>query len=235
MATITVEEQITEIHRKLDLIVQELEHIKQDRNASEDLLADLMLVAKDAYKEATGVCSTIELHPEDIVQLFKVGLSNANLLTVALQQLESATDFLKDLQPVTRDLYRQALVEFQSLQERGYFNAAATVARIADTLVQSHSAEDMKQIEAGVPYLVSFMRELTHPEVLQALESIIHGFGRVQATMDVDKSIFQIARELNSTDARRGIGILVEFLKVVGARSTESIKRNEQPRLTQER
>ena len=235
MATITVEEQITEIHRKLDLIVQELEHIKQDRNASEDLLADLMLVAKDAYKEATGVCSTIELHPEDIVQLFKVGLSNANLLTVALQQLESATDFLKDLQPVTRDLYRQALVEFQSLQERGYFNAAATVARIADTLVQSHSAEDMKQIEAGVPYLVSFMRELTHPEVLQALESIIHGSGRVQATMDVDKSIFQIARELNSTDARRGIGILVEFLKVVGARSTESIKRNEQPRLTQER
>ena len=235
MATITVEEQITEIHRKLDLIVQELEHIKQDRNASEDLLADLMLVAKDAYKEATGVCSTIELRPEDIVQLFKVGLSNANLLTVALQQLESATDFLKDLQPVTRDLYRQALVEFQSLQERGYFNAAATVARIADTLVQSHSAEDMKQIEAGVPYLVSFMRELTHPEVLQALESIIHGFGRVQATMDVDKSIFQIARELNSTDARRGIGILVEFLKVVGARSTESIKRNEQPRLTQER
>ena len=235
MATITVEEQITEIHRKLDLIVQELEHIKQDRNASEDLLADLMLVAKDAYKEATGVCSTIELRPEDIVQLFKVGLSNANLLTVALQQLESATDFLKDLQPVTRDLYRQALVEFQSLQERGYFNAAATVARIADTLVQSHSAEDMKQIEAGVPYLVSFMRELTHPEVLQALESIIHGFGRVQATMDVDKSIFQIVRELNSTDARRGIGILVEFLKVVGARSTASIKRNEQPRLTQER
>ena len=235
MATTIVEDRFAEINLKLDSIVQELDHLKQVRNVSEDLLADLMLVAKDAYKEATGVCSTIELRPEDIVQLVKVGLSNANLLTVALQQLESATDFLKDLQPVTRDLYRQALVQFQVLEERGYFNAAATGARIADTMVQSHSAEDMKQIEAGVPYLVGFMRELTHPEVLQALEAIIHGFGRVQATMNVDKSIFQIARELNSSDARRGIGILVEFLKVVGARSTESIKRNEQPRLTQER
>ncbi|MHB8301590.1 MAG: DUF1641 domain-containing protein [Acidobacteriaceae bacterium] len=233
MATTIVEDRISEIDRKLDLIVQELGHLKQARNASEDLLADLMLVAKDAYKEATGVCGTIELRPEDIVQLFKVGLSNANLLTVALQQLESASDFLKDVQPVTRDLYRQALVQFQSLQERGYFNAAATGARIADTLVQAHSAEDLKRVEASIPYLVGFLRELTHPEVLQALEAIIHGFGRVQATMDVDKSVFQIARELNSPDARRGIGILTEFLKVVGARGTEPNKRDEQPKLTQ--
>ena len=106
---------------------------------------------------------------------------------------------------------------------------------MADTLVQSHSAEDLQQIEASIPHLVGFLRELTHPEVLQALESIIHGFGRVQATMDVNKSVFQIMRELNSPDARRGIGILIEFLKVVGARSAESNKLNEPPALTPER
>jgi len=227
MTTTIVEEQIAEINRKLDLIVQELEHIRQVRSASEDLLADLTIVAKDAYRETIDACNTVELQPKDIVQLFKVGLSNANLLTVALQQLESAIDFLKDVQPVTRDLYRQALVQFQSLQERGYFNAVTTGARIADTLVQAHSAGDMKQIEAGVPYLIGFMRELTHPEVLQALEAIIHGFGRVQATMNVDKSVFQIVRELNSPDARRGIGILVEFLKVVGARDIVPTRNNQ--------
>ena len=218
MATTSIEDQMAEINRKLDRVVQEMEHLQHARSAAEDLLADLTLVAKDAYRESMGICNTVELEPKDVVQLIKVGIGNVNLLTVALQQLESATDFLKDMQPITRDLYQQAIAQFQSLQERGYFNAAATGARIADTLVRSHSIKDLNQIEAGVPYLVGFMRELTHPEVLQALEAIIHGFGRVQATMNVDKSVFQIVRELNSPDARRGIGILVEFLKVVGAR-----------------
>ena len=70
-----------------------------------------------------------------------------------------------------------------------------------------------------MPQLVGFLRELTRPEVLQALEAIIHGFGRVQATMNVDKSVFEIVRDINSPDARRGMAILVEFLKVVGSRA----------------
>ena len=67
-------------------------------------------------------------------------------------------------------------------------------------------------VQEGIP-------ELTRPEVLAALEAIIHGFGRVQATMDVNKSVFEIVKDLNSKDARRGIAIIVEFLKVVGAQS----------------
>lgn len=35
--------------------------------------------------------------------------------------------------------------------------------------------------------------------------------------MDVNKSVLTIVRDLNSADARRGVAILVEFLKVVGA------------------
>jgi uncharacterized protein YjgD (DUF1641 family) len=73
-----------------------------------------------------------------------------------------------------------------------------------------------------VPLLVGFLRELTKPEVLQALEAIIHGFGRVQATMNVNKSVFALARDLNTPDARRGLAILVEFLKVVGAHAIAS-------------
>ena len=65
MATTNVEDQLAEINRKLDLVVQ----------------------------------------------LIKVGLGNVNLLTVALQQLKSATDFLKDMQPVTRDLHQQAIAQ----------------------------------------------------------------------------------------------------------------------------
>jgi hypothetical protein len=93
---------------------------------------------------------------------------------------------------------------------------------VGDALIRAHLAEDWRQVEASVPQLIGFLRELTKPEVLQALEAIIHGFGRVQATMDVDKSLFTIVHELNKAEARRGIAILVEFLKVVGLESTRT-------------
>jgi uncharacterized protein YjgD (DUF1641 family) len=38
----------------------------------------------------------------------------------------------------------------------------------------------------------------------------------------VNKSIFTIVRDLNSAEARRGMGILVEFLKIVGAHAART-------------
>jgi uncharacterized protein YjgD (DUF1641 family) len=220
-ATVT-EDRITGIESKLDFIVEELGHIKRVRNEAEDLVADLTLVARDAFAEATTACETINLRPREIGQLLKTAIHDASLLTTAMHQLESAADLFADVQPIARDVYQRAVTGCQVLQEKGYLNAAAAGMRIGDALLTSHSAHDLKQVEESVPHLVGFLRELTRPEALQALEAIIHGFGRVQATMNIDKSVFEIMRDMNSVEARRGVAILVEFLKVVGSRSTAS-------------
>ena len=219
MATATVEDRLSELDRKLDFIVDELVHLKRVRNSAEDLVADLTIVGKDAMKDAVESLGSTALRPEEILQLVKSVLMDARLLQTALQQLESAADFIQDASPIVRDLFHKAVAGCQTLDEKGYFTAAAAGTRVADALIQSHSEKDWKQVEASVPQLVGFLRELTRPEVLQALEAIIHGFGRVQATMNVDKSLLQLVRDVNSEDARRGIAILVEFLKVVGSRS----------------
>ena len=219
MATATVEDRLSELDRKLDFIVDELVHLKRVRNSAEDLVADLTIVGKDAMKDAVEAIGSTALRPEEILQLVKSVLINVRLLQTALQQLESAADFVQDASPIVRDLFHKAIAGCQVLDEKGYFTAAAAGMRVADALIKSHSQMDWKQVEASVPHLVGFLRELTRPEVLQALEAIIHGFGRVQATMNVDKSVLQLVRDVNSEEARRGIAILVEFLKVVGSRS----------------
>jgi len=222
MTQIGLEERIAGLESKLDFIVEELGHMRRLRNSAEDLVADLTIVGKDAMADAAEALGSTTLRPQELAHLVKTVLRDANLLTGALQQLESAADFVADAQPIARDLFRQATAQCQALQEKGYFGAAAAGLRVGDAMVRSHSAEDWRQVEASIPQLIGFLRELTRPEVLQALEAIIHGFGRVQATMDVNKSVFALARDLNSPDARRGISILVEFLKVVGARSTSA-------------
>lgn len=217
MSTLYAEDRLTELDRKLDFIVEELAHLKRVRNSAEDLIADLTLVGKDAMGDAVEALGSGALRPEEMLHLLKSTLIHARLLEGALQQLESAADFVQDAQPIVRDLFKKAVAASAAMQQKGYLSAATAGLRIGDALVRSHSAEDWKQVEASVPQLTGFLREVTRPEVLSALEAIIHGFGRVQATMNVDKSVFEILRDISSPEARRGVAILVEFLKVVGA------------------
>jgi hypothetical protein len=210
---------MAEIDRKLDFIVEEIANLKQLRNSAEDLAADLSLVGKSAMRDAVEAFGTADLRPHEIVRLLKTVLANAGLFEQAVQQLQSAADFIQDVQPILRDVMRKAVAGGETLRKNGYYEAASAGLRVGDTLIRSHSATDWAQVEASVPQLIGFIRELTKPEVLQALEAIIHGFGQVQATMNVDKSVFTIVRDLNSAEARRGIGILVEFLKIVGAQA----------------
>jgi len=220
MSVAIQEDRIARLEIKLDFIVEELSHLRRVRNSAEDLVADLTIVGKDAMGDAAEALGSTTLQPQELAHLVKTVLRDASLLTSALQQLESAADFVADAQPIVRDIFGKAVAGCQVLQQKGYLEAAAAGIRVSDALITSQSAADWQQVEASVTHLVGFLRELTRPEVLQALEAIIHGFGQVQATMNVDKSIFQLVRDFNSPDARRGIAIMVEFLKVVGSRST---------------
>jgi hypothetical protein len=222
MCTAAATDRMAEIDRKLDFIVEEIANLKQLRNSAEDLAADLSLVGKSAMRDAVEAFGTADLRPHEIVRLLKTALANAGLFEQSVQQLQSAADFIQDAQPILRDVMRKAIVGGETLRKNGYYDAAAAGLRVGDALIRSHSVTDLAQVEASVPQLIGFIRELTKPEVLQALEAIIHGFGQVQATMDVNKSIFTIVRDLNSAEARRGIGILVEFLKIVGAHAART-------------
>ena len=222
MCTAIATDRMAEIDRKLDFIVEEMANLRTLRNSAEDLAADLSLVGKSAMRDAVGAFGTADLRPHEIVALFKTVLANAGLFGAAVQQLQSVADFIQDAQPILRDLMRKAIAGGETLRQNGYYDAASAGLRVGDAMIRSHSTSDWEQVQASVPQLIGFLRELTKPEVLQALEAIIHGFGHVQATMNVNKSILTIVRDLNSTEARRGIAILVEFLKIVGALAVPS-------------
>lgn len=216
MATVLAEDRLAELDRKIDFIVEELASLRRLRNSAEDLAADLSIVGKNAMRDAVQAFGTADLRPQEIVGLVKTIMANAHLFQSAIQQLQSASDFIQDAQPIVRDLMMKAITTGETLWRDGYIDAASAGVRVAEAMVRAHSADDWRQVERSVPQLIGFLRELTKPEVLQALEAIIHGFGQVQATMNVNKSTLTLVRDLNSTEARRGMAVLVEFLKVVG-------------------
>jgi uncharacterized protein YjgD (DUF1641 family) len=216
MATFVVEDRLEELDRKLDFIVEEIANLRRLRNNAEDLAADLSLVSKSVMRDAVQAFGTADLQPQEIVGLVKTVMANAQLFQTAIQQLQSVADFVHDAQPIVRDVMQKAIVTGETLWRKGYLDAASACARVAGAMAEAHSVADWQQVEQSVPRLIGFLRELTKPEVLQVLEAIIHGFGQVQSTMNVEKSTMTLVRDLNSVEARRGLAVMVEFLKVIG-------------------
>lgn len=128
-------------------------------------------------------------------------------------------DLKDDLMLVSRAAFPDALRIAAEMERKGYLRLAGQMGGIADAMVNSHSSEDLEQARASIPQLIGFLRQLTRPPVLEALEVIVNGFGEVQSSAQPDVSLRTLIGEMNSPDARRGWGILIRFLKVVGARN----------------
>ena len=216
MTSTLAEDRIAGIEKRLDFIVEELAHMNGVDKRVENQMGDLTVAAQGPSGDAALSPDIMNFPPRRIAELLKAEPIDVHLVTTVVQQLQSAADLIEDIQPVIRDVYIKAVAGCQVLQGKGYFEAAASGMRIGDTVVRSLSVEDLKQVEASVPQLLGFMRNLTHPKVLKTLESMLHGVANVQPTINVDSSISSILRGLASPESRRGIAILLGFLKVVG-------------------
>lgn len=218
MPTTDVQDQIDAINRKLDFIVEELEHQKRRRLEMDDLKDDLTIVAKDVYQSTVDELEGISDHvkPEDMVRLLKKLLRNTNNLANAFDQLESARDFLADLRPITNEVYAGALVTLEELDRKGYFELARRMRGISDDAVRTLIEEDLDQLRENVPQLLRWAKSMTQPAKMRALETMAVSLERGEASAR-DISLFQLLREMTSPEARRGLSALVEFVKGLGA------------------
>ena len=215
----STQEQIDAVNRKLDFIVEELAHQKRHRLEMQDLKDDLTIVGKDLYQTAVVELEEISDHvkPDDLVYLFKKLLRNANNLAGAFDQLESMRDLLMDLKPITKEVYRDALVKLEDLDKKGYFELARRSGGIMDDAVATLIEEDLGELRENVPRLLRWLKSVTQPGTLQSLETMVVALERGEASARKDVSLFGLLREMNKPEARRGLAAFVEFVKGLGA------------------
>ena len=214
-----VQAQIDAVNRKLDFIVEELAHQKRHRLEMQDLKDDLTIVAKDLYQTSVVELEEISDHvkPGDLVYLLKKLLRNANNISKAFDQLESFRDLLMDLQPITKEVYRDALVKLEELERKGYFELVRHSGGIMDDAVDTLIEEDLEKLRGNIPRLIRWLKSVTQPGTLQSLETLVVALERGEASARQDVSLLGLAREMNTPEARRGMAAFIEFVKGLGA------------------
>lgn len=219
-----MQNQIDQINRKLDVILEEIDLQKRKRREMEDLQDDLMRVGKDVYQ--TAVVEFEELHDHintgDLLHLGKKLLRNVNTITKAFEQLESVKDFIDDVSPISRELAIDFMDKLDEFDRKGYFEFVKELGKVADNIVTSFSVEDIKMLGDNVVTILNTVKNLTQPEMLQAVNNALSVYKNLDIEVDKDVSLFSLLKELRTPEMKRGLAFAVKFLQSLAAQNEKT-------------
>lgn len=207
--------QFDEINSKLSFIIDELEQQRRQRVMYDDLMDDLMRVAKDVYRTATDELEELSAHVEfdDFRYLIKKLIRNTGNLTQLLEQVESIRDFTNDAKRIVQELFGSAIIRLDELERAGYFQFFKESTKIADNIVNSFSAEDVKKLGDNIVAILNTVKNLTQPEMLTTVNNAVDVYKSIDINQIEKMSIFSLLKELNKPEMKQGIVFMTKFVK----------------------
>lgn len=215
MEEVVTQNQIDEINQKLNLILEEIALQRQHRRMLEDLKDDLYRVGKGLYETAIVELEEVHDHLQtgDIIHLGKKLLRNVNNLSKAFDQMESTRDFFRDISPLVRESILDMMKKLDEFDRKGYFQFTKELQKAADNIVTSFTAEDVKQLGENIVTILNTVKNLTQPEMLQAINNAIAVYKNIDIKVGEKVSMFSLLKELNSPEVKRGLAVGLKFLK----------------------
>ncbi|MFO7669052.1 MAG: hypothetical protein R6W31_05280 [Bacteroidales bacterium] len=208
-------QQIAELNRKVDTI---LEYVNQQRlksQALDDLVADASIIGKDVYDSTVKVLDEHEvvLDPDQLRELGIRLAQNVGNFNNILNTLGSATDLMKDLGPIVNEVIIDATKKLHDIEQKGYFEFMKEFGRIIDNIVTHYGAEDARLLADNVVAMLDVVKNLTQPEMLKSFDNAVKVFAGLEMEDVPEYSIFKVIRELNKPEMKKRIGFVMVLLK----------------------
>ena len=186
MPDTTIQEQISALNLKMDLILESIEQQKRNREEIDDLISDLSIVAKDAFQHTVVMLdkSQVEFDHSGIPMLLIKILQNIDTFYEMLEMLESAKDFMKDVSPILHQVGLDAVNKMNEFDQKGYFDIVRNLTRpdVIDAL--AHVSKAVAEI-------------------------------KMDDKLD-NKSLFGLLKQLNSPDVRKSLSYTLRLVQAIG-------------------
>jgi len=211
----SVQKQIDEINRKLDLILDDISVQRQSREAVNDLVDDLAVVGKDAFKNMVTELDNagIELDSEVLRCLILRLVRNISSLGMVLETLESITDITRDLTPIIKQIGLDGVQKFHEIEQKGYLEVASQIGKTMDTILSRYSIEEIKNLSDNLVRVVDTLTAIGNPEVLNKIDSAVVALKDINPEDIEEYSVWRLMRQLNKPEVRKSFGFIMAFIK----------------------
>ena len=223
-----IQEQINEINRKLDIVLEEIVAQRQTRQSLEDLTADLSIIGKDVFASTVTELdnASVEVDSEAVKLLALKLIRNVGTINELFEMLESGKDLLADVTPILHQIGLDGINYMHDVEKKGYFEFIRQFMRIIDNVVTHFSADDLQLLADNVVTILETVKSLTQPDMLKTINSTLMVYKSIELDNIEEYSIFRAMRAMNSREMRRGIGFMITFLKNI---SIETNLKSNQP------
>ena len=227
MAKDNMQEQINEINRKMDLILEEMMAQKETRQSIEDLTSDLTIVGTDVFKSTVTELDNagIELDGEAVKQLMLKVVRNIGTINEMFEMMESANDLAKDLSPILHQIGLDGIHMMNDFEQKGYFDFFRELMKIMDNVIEHFSVEDVRSLAENAVTILETVKSLTQPDMLKAINSGVVVYKSIEVEDIQEYSLWKAMKAMNSKEMKRGLGFMITFLQNI-AKETEKAKTN---------
>lgn len=210
-----LQEQIREINRKLDLLIDETTIQRQNREAINDLVDDVSIIGKDAFKQMVTQLDDagIELDSEALRCLVLRIIRNIRSMGAVLEILESLSDLAKDVTPIIKQIGLDGVQKFHELEQKGYFEILNQLANTMDSVLSRYSVEDLQKLSDNLIPIVDSLINIADPKLLKKINAAASALKEINPEEIEEYSVWRIMRHLNKPEVRKSFGFIMAFLQ----------------------
>ncbi|MFC2087724.1 hypothetical protein ACFLSA_06155 [Bacteroidota bacterium] len=101
------------------------------------------------------------------------------------------------------------------LDQKGYFEFFSEAGKILDNIVTNFTPEDLRQLADTVVLILNIIKNLTQPEMLNAINNALRIYGSIETENIPSYSVWRTMREINTPEMKKFMGLMILFIKNV--------------------
>ncbi len=215
MSDNNLELQISEVNRKLDLMLEEATVQRQNRETITDIVDDLTIVGNDAFKGMVeGLDNAgIELDFDSINHLFLGFIRNIENINMLLMTLENVTDLMKDAGPIIKQIGIDSVDKFNEIDQKGYFEVIKQIGVALDNIMARYSREDISNLSENITLTADTLINLFDPAVIKKANNAITALKNAEPEEVEKYSLWKMMKDMRSPEMKKGLGYMMTFMK----------------------
>ena len=212
-----IQDQINDLNKKMDQVLDYIHEQKQRNEVVEDLAEDLSIVSRDAYKSTVEELDQkgIELDIDEVKMLVFKFMRNIDNISSVIDSFESLNDLIKDAAPILNEVGIDAIKKLHEFEEKGYFEYLNELYKLLGKIHEYYSVEDLRELSQNIDKLFNIMKNLSSPEMLTMAEKTTAQLAHMKPGEEDKKSTFGLLKELNKPDTRQSLAFSLRLLKTM--------------------
>lgn len=205
------------LHKKLDFLTEQVMETQRRQREMEELWKDLTPIMTDLFNTAAEELDEIAPYfgYEDLIHLVKKLLRNIRSITALFEQVEGAQDLIKDMVPLSKDIFDDVLQRLDVLEQKGYFTFMKASFGIIDNIVTNYTEEDVRLLGENITTILDTVKAATQPEMMTSIQNAVAIYRDIDVEIPEKMSVFQLIKQMMDPEVRRSLGTGLAILKKV--------------------